>query len=584
MRFIVLVGLAAFAGLAPGGPDRARAIDHARAAVAAVESGPAQDEWVFPGEFESHEAMWMLWPTYENKAGFPSTEVVSDLIDAMKDHVFVNLAVQDRDDESAAREFLNGRGVPLGHVRFVRIPHLDLWARDMGPQFTRSLDGRLRITDWNFSFWGYEEPDSFNSTFEEGFDRRVARLFKFPSVDAARGPDTRVRFVHEGGSASHNGNGTMIAVESVVMQRNLGPGRFCGGEAPVTDFSQPNTYAPNPGWPACRALVEAEYRRMLGARKVIWIPTGVIEDTGTFRSPLGTHISVPEFQGVSIPHAGVYTMFGVNGHPDEFLRFAAPDLVVLAETRLPRAEARTPVERLTQWLDRQNHDRLERAFDIISRATTESGQPIRVIRMPTPVLTFDVTGPGDGVYDYFAAYDRWEDASVAPPVMLGLWASSYVNYIPTNDLVIVSKFWKPGRPKEIEARDDEAVAVLERVFPGRKIVQAYSENVNRGGGGFNCITQQQPASAGFAEVCRWAKVKVGVELVTVHAGPAGAERIGDVSRLSRFGRDIYLERLTSPGDRVEVRVSGETPLDGEVGWIDAAAIETAGEKCTPSGQ
>ena len=97
---------------------------------------------------------------------------------------------------------------------------------------TRSLDGRLRNTDWNFSFWGYEEPDSFNSTFEEGFDRRVARLFKFLSVDAARGPDTRVRFIHEGGSASHNGDGTMIAVESVVMHRNLGPGRFCGGHAP----------------------------------------------------------------------------------------------------------------------------------------------------------------------------------------------------------------------------------------------------------------------------------------------------------------------------------------------------------------
>jgi agmatine deiminase len=405
-------------------------------------------------------------------------------------------------------------------------------------------------------------------------------LLKFDSIDAASGPETKVRFVHEGGSVSHNGHGTMIAVESVVMHRNLGPNLFCGGQAPVTDFSQPNTYAPNPDWPACRALVEAEYQRMLGARKVIWIPTGVIEDTGTFRTPLATHVSVPEFQGIPIPHAGIYTMFGVNGHPDEFIRFVAPDLVVLAETKLPRTEAQTPIERLTQWLDRHNHARLERAFDIISRATTEAGQPIRVVRIPTPVLTFDVTGPGDGVYDYFAAYDRWEDGSVAPPVMLGLWASSYVNYIPTNDLVIVSKFWKPGRPKEIKARDDEAVAVLERLFPGRKIVQAYSENVNRGGGGFNCITQQQPASAAFAAVCRWAKVKVGAGAVTVYSNSAGTEEIGRVSRLSRLGQDIYLERLESTEGRVLVRVSGDTPLDGEMGWVDAHAIETAGEKCT----
>ena len=55
---------------------------------------------------------------------------------------------------------------------------------------------------------------------------------------------------------------------------------------------------------------------MLGVRKVIWIPTGMIEDTATLRGALATHIQVPELDGVAIPHAGVYTMFGVNGHPD----------------------------------------------------------------------------------------------------------------------------------------------------------------------------------------------------------------------------------------------------------------------------
>ena len=54
--------------------------------------------WLFPGEYESHQAMWMLWPTYENKAGFPSTEPISDMIRAMSGHVHVNLAVQDAID------------------------------------------------------------------------------------------------------------------------------------------------------------------------------------------------------------------------------------------------------------------------------------------------------------------------------------------------------------------------------------------------------------------------------------------------------------------------------------------------------
>ena len=43
-------------------------------------SSSTDEGWIFPGEYESHQAMWMLWPVYENKAGFPSTEPISDLI------------------------------------------------------------------------------------------------------------------------------------------------------------------------------------------------------------------------------------------------------------------------------------------------------------------------------------------------------------------------------------------------------------------------------------------------------------------------------------------------------------------------
>ena len=84
--------------------------------------------------------------------------------------------------------------------------------------------------------------------FEEPFDDGSPQAGD-SVIDAAPGPVTGVRFVHEGGSASHTVRGTMIAVESMVMHRILRPGLFCGGQAPVTDFSQPNTYAPNDHWP-----------------------------------------------------------------------------------------------------------------------------------------------------------------------------------------------------------------------------------------------------------------------------------------------------------------------------------------------
>ncbi len=552
--------------------------DDGASAVAGFEDRNGDGEWLFPGEYESHQAMWMLWPTYENKAGFPSTEPISDMIRAFSGYVHVNLVVQDADEEAAVRSLLTAKGVPLDHVHFFQIEHLDIWARDMGPQFTRSRSGRLRINDWNFNYWGNEEPESSNSTFEESIDRTIASVINVPVLDARTGPATGVRLIHEGGSASHNGHGTMIAVESVVMQRNLGPNRFCGGQAPVTDYDQPNTYAPNPDWPRCKALVEDEYRRMLGAKKVIWIPTGVVEDNGTFRGPQATHIHVPKLKGIDIPHAGVYMLFTTNGHTDEFLRFVAPDTVVLAEESAPRTPARTPVERLLGWLQEQNHERLERAYDIISRETTESGKPIRIIRIPVPELTLEVFLPGDGTYDYYAQYDRWEDGSALPEVMLAVWPASYVNYVPTNDLVIVSKFWRPGRSLETWKRDNEARAVLKELFPGREIAQVYADNVNRGGGGMNCITQQQPASAKFARMCGWAKVQVDAQATTLYVEPSGEAALGGVPRLSRFG-DVYLRRLSSSGKRVQVRVVGTVKLNGEIGWVEEDDIESAGEKC-----
>lgn len=199
-------------------------------------------KWLFPGEYERHEAMWLLWPTYENKAGFPSTEVVSDMIAALHGHTRVHLAVQDAADEAAAREVLNGRGVPLDHVRFLHIPHGDLWARDIGPQFVRNRAGELRVTDWGFNYWGFEDANSPRSLFDEPFDRDAASVVGVRVLDTRPGP-TGVRMVHEGGSTTHNGHGTMVVVESVDMQRNLGPGKFCGG-SPLGRISRSPTRTP----------------------------------------------------------------------------------------------------------------------------------------------------------------------------------------------------------------------------------------------------------------------------------------------------------------------------------------------------
>jgi hypothetical protein len=68
----------------------------------------------------------MLWPTYENKEGFPSTEPISDMSGAMSGYVHINLAVQAADEEAVVRSLLTREGVPLDHVHFLQIEHLDI--------------------------------------------------------------------------------------------------------------------------------------------------------------------------------------------------------------------------------------------------------------------------------------------------------------------------------------------------------------------------------------------------------------------------------------------------------------------------
>ncbi len=69
----------------------------------------------------------MLWPTYENKAGFPSTDPIGEMIRSMSGRVHVNIAVQDEDDEASARSLLATKKVPLDHVHFFQIEHGDIW-------------------------------------------------------------------------------------------------------------------------------------------------------------------------------------------------------------------------------------------------------------------------------------------------------------------------------------------------------------------------------------------------------------------------------------------------------------------------
>ncbi|MCY3747609.1 MAG: agmatine deiminase family protein [Acidobacteria bacterium] len=404
----------------------------------ASEAAPAAESFVFPAEFEPHRALWMAWPTYENKRGLSTEPLLIDIIRATEGRVAIELLAQDDAEAGRIRERIRQEEVPDGHVAIHAVPHGDIWMRDMGPIFLRGDRGGLRVVDFGFNMWGYESPDSPNSRLEEAVDRHVADLLGLEVVKSA--------LISEGGSREFNGKGVMLAVEAVELQRN-------------------------PGWTF--EAMEEEFRRTLGISKVIWLAEGMAEDELTFRGRLP---------------GGVYTVITTGGHVDEFARFADPETILLAEV--------TEEERRTDPIAAISHERLEESFRRLSAATDQDGNPFRIVRVPAPDSLFETMRAGDGVFDYIQPLEYEDGSTIAPDDAIKVVAAaSYLNFQVTNGLVLAQKYWKPGMPESLREKDERALAILREVFPGREVLPLDAMAVNLGGGGIHCILQQEPLRA-----------------------------------------------------------------------------------------
>ena len=112
----------------------------------------ARDEYVFPGDWEAHSAVWFSWQSEDHKKGAPVSVPQLQYMKGLHGHQKVNLIVQDAAEEQSVKAQAKAAGVPTEHVSFHHAKHVGLWARDMGPQFSRSLTtGKLAIVDWGFN-------------------------------------------------------------------------------------------------------------------------------------------------------------------------------------------------------------------------------------------------------------------------------------------------------------------------------------------------------------------------------------------------------------------------------------------------
>jgi len=405
--------------------------------------GPKKNDLVVvvnqPAEFNTQEAIWLIWPSTDHKEGESVENVTLSIIETLLGNIDIVVTCKDKELLQQASQTLKNRFGNQPRLKLLEIPSIEIWARDTGPIFVETNNKGWAIADFNFDAWGYADTLDIDTKTEEMYDVRVAEHFNLPVISSA--------MISEGGNREVNGEGTLITTEAVEIGRNPS---------------------------MTKKEMEAEYKRLLGIKNTIWLQQGLVEDDHTFLGPIKTSDGTK-----------AYTVVTTNGHVDEFVRFVNDSTLLLAQ--IDSTEFKDPIAF-------ENHKRIEENYMILSKSTDQDGKPFTILRMPLPGPVFSTLSPGDYVYETIRTLDyvngkKFPDGETVK-VMAAL---SYLNFIITDTIIIGQTFWREGMPLELKEKDKKAALLLQSVFPTRKIVMIDAFAVNLGGGGIHCISMHQPA-------------------------------------------------------------------------------------------
>lgn len=254
-----------------------------------------------PAEWSPHRALWVGFPSHAELWEddlVPAQEEVAALAAALAGPGAerVKLLVGDEEALEAATALLGA----VDGVDIVPGVFGDVWLRDTGPIFT----GRGQAAAFRFNGWGGKYLLAGDDTVAD-------------QIAVASGASvTRHDVVLEGGALDHDGQGTVLTTRQCLLNPNR-----------------------NRGWreaDAERALAEA-----LGARKVIWLDQGLMNDH-------------------------------TDGHVDNLARFVAPGVVACPVAFGP---------------DDPNAAAYDAAAQALAVSTVINGEPLKVVRIPSPGRT-----------------------------------------------------------------------------------------------------------------------------------------------------------------------------------------------------
>ena len=263
---------------------------------------PLQLGFRMPAEWKPHARTWMCWPTdrciwHGHEAVVPGDYArVANAIAAFEP--LTMLVSPDR--ESEARSLLDAS------VRVQPLAIDDSWFRDTGPIFLVDGRGGKAAALFTFNAWG-----------ERFLPYKDDALVGLRVLEAEGVPYVTSSLVMEGGGLMTDGEGTLIVSESNVLNANR-----------------------NPGW--TRSQADAEFKRVLGVEKVIWVP-GDPYDNAT------------------------------DGHIDLIASFARPGMLVVGDAGDGR-DPRSAIMRENRRVLELETDARGRRFEILSIPELDENQ------------------------------------------------------------------------------------------------------------------------------------------------------------------------------------------------------------------
>ena len=359
-----------------------------------LKTSPSEDGFMMPAEFSRHSGCIMIFPhrrdSWQNGA-YAARKAFAEVISIISLSEKVTVCARYEDYDSA-RKMLPER------VRVIEMESDDSWARDVAPTFVTN-GSEIRGIDWGFNAWGGLHDGLY---FPWDKDNKMARkLCDVLDVDVY---DKR-SFILEGGSIHSDGQGTVLTTEACLLS---------GGRNPQLTKQQ----------------IEQELKNSLGAKKVIWLKSGIYNDE-------------------------------TNEHVDNICAFTAPGEVVLA------------------WTDDESDPQYEMSkscLDILENSTDACGRKIKVHKLPLPKPVTITAEECAGLDDMDGEPTRTPGERLA---------ASYVNFYISNKHIICPQF--------DDKNDKTALEILAKLFPTRTVVGVYARDILIGGGNIHCITQQIPA-------------------------------------------------------------------------------------------